>query len=216
MVGRKVKINGIEYLSIMEASRILNINRRTIEYRLYSINFNNYIFLDGEQKINREILNSYQREYRKNNSEKLKIGKKDSDKKYYSENNIEIKRRVYERVKEKRKSDITFRLKNRIRKNITYALKRNGFIKNDNTSNILGCSYNEFKLHLESKFEPWMNWNNYGKYNGELNYGWDIDHVIPQSNGYTEEEIYKLNHYTNLQPLCSKINRDIKREKVDY
>jgi len=31
-----------------------------------------------------------------------------------------------------------------------------------------------------------------------------------------EEEIYKLNHYLNLQPLCSKINRDIKNDKIDY
>ena len=30
-----------------------------------------------------------------------------------------------------------------------------------------------------------------------------------------EEDILKLNHYTNLQPLCSKINRDIKKDKVE-
>ena len=59
-----------------------------------------------------------------------------------------------------------------------------------------------------------MTWENYGLYNGELNYGWDIDHIIPQSYGNTEEEIIKLNHYTNLQPLCSKVNRDIKRNLI--
>jgi len=32
----------------------------------------------------------------------------------------------------------------------------------------------------------------------------------------TEEDIIKLNHYTNLQPLCSKINRDIKKDKIEY
>ena len=30
---------------------------------------------------------------------------------------------------------------------------------------------------------------------------WHIDHKIPISSPKTEEEIYKLNHYTNLQPL---------------
>ena len=61
-----------------------------------------------------------------------------------------------------------------------------------------------------------MTWENRGLYNGELNYGWDIDHIIPISSGNTEEEIIKLNHYSNLQPLCSKINRDIKRDRLDY
>ena len=56
-----------------------------------------------------------------------------------------------------------------------------------------------------------MTWENKGLYNGELNYGWDIDHIIPVSSGKTEDDMIKLNHYTNLQPLCSKINRDIKR-----
>jgi hypothetical protein len=57
-----------------------------------------------------------------------------------------------------------------------------------------------------------MNWDNYGLYNGELNYGWDIDHLIPLASDKTENGITELNHYTNLQPLCSKVNRDIKRD----
>jgi hypothetical protein len=39
------------------------------------------------------------------------------------------------------------------------------------------------------------------------------------SDGYrsnTEEDVFKLNHYTNLQPLCSYINRNIKRDRLDY
>jgi len=51
---------------------------------------------------------------------------------------------------------------------------------------------------LESKFEDWMNWDNQGKYNGEFNYGWDINHIIPISSAKTEDDIIKLNHYTNL------------------
>lgn len=56
-----------------------------------------------------------------------------------------------------------------------------------------------------------MSWENQGKYNGELNFGWDIDHIIPISSAKSEEDILNLNHYTNLQPLCSKVNRDIKK-----
>ena len=61
-----------------------------------------------------------------------------------------------------------------------------------------------------------MNWGNKGLYNGKLNYGWDIDHRIPLSLAKTEEDVIRLNHYTNLQPLCSKINRDIKRNSINF
>jgi hypothetical protein len=37
----------------------------------------------------------------------------------------------------------------------------------------------------------------------ELNKSWDIDHIIPISSAKTKEDIIRLNHYTNLQPLCS-------------
>jgi len=46
---------------------------------------------------------------------------------------------------------------------------------------------------LEHQFKEGMNWDNQGK--------WHIDHIIPLSSGNTEEEIIKLCHYTNLQPL---------------
>jgi hypothetical protein len=57
----------------------------------------------------------------------------------------------------------------------------------------LGCSFEELKLYLESKFEPWMDWNNQGLYNGEFDYGWDIDHILPISIAITEEDVIKLN-----------------------
>ncbi len=38
--------------------------------------------------------------------------------------------------------------------------------------------------------------------------------IIPISSPKTEEDIIALNHYTNLQPLCSKINRHIKKGKI--
>ena len=52
-----------------------------------------------------------------------------------------------------------------------------------------------------------MNWDNYGRYNGEYGFGWDIDHIVELKTSQTEEDILKLNHYTNLRPLDSKINR---------
>jgi hypothetical protein len=93
-------------------------------------------------------------------------------------------------------------------------IKRQGYSKTSKTQDILGCSFEELKLHLESKFEDWMTWDNYGKYNGEFGYGWDIDHIIPISTAVNENEVIQLNNFINLQPLCSKINRDIKRDNI--
>lgn len=44
-----------------------------------------------------------------------------------------------------------------------------------------------------------------------MNKSWDIDHIIPIDSAINEVDIIRLNHYTNLQPLCSYMNRYIKR-----
>ena len=76
--------------------------------------------------------------------------------------------------------------------------------------------YEDFKNHIESQFEHWMNWDNYGLCNNDFNYGWDIDHIIPCASAKSKEELLKLNHYTNLRPLCSHVNRNIKRDRLDF
>ena len=117
---------------------------------------------------------------------------------------------------ERFKNDILYRLSLNMRTSIRESLKSNGYRKCKKTEEILGLSIDDFKMYLESKFEDWMTWDNRGLYNGELNYGWDIDHKIPLASAKTEEELIKLNHYINLQPLCSKINRDVKRDILDF
>jgi len=147
--------------------------------------------------------------YRKNNLVKLS----EKSKKWYyktKESRREHKAKYY---RERRKIDLLFALKSSLTRLIRTSINRNGFTKKSKTIEILGCTYQEFKEYLESKFEQWMTWENKGLYNGELEYGWDIDHIVPLSSAKTEDEVIRLNHYTNLQPLCSKVNRDIKRGK---
>jgi hypothetical protein len=160
-------------------------------------------FERAEQK--REELNKYAKEYYQTNKELLKPKKKE----YYK--NTKEQRNL--KQKDRRNKDPLFKLQQNISGAIRKALNRKKFPKKNKTLVILGCTYEEFKTHLEKQFTYWMSWGNYGKYNGQLNFGWDIDHIIPLCTAKNEGELLMLNHYTNLQPLCSKVNRDIKRDK---
>ena len=150
--------------------------------------------------------------------------KKKINRKFW-ENNIndpEFKLKQKNRRKEyhlnKLETDPIYKIKIAYSRRLNKYLRRGKCDKSDKVAYFLdklGCTFEEFKLYLESKFEGWMSWENYGKYNGELNYGWDIDHITPLSKAKTEDDIYNLSHYRNLQPLCSKINRDIKKDKKE-
>jgi len=57
----------------------------------------------------------------------------------------------------------------------------------------LGTTWEKAKQHIEDQFVEGMNWSNHGE--------WHIDHIIPLANAKTEEDVIRLSHYTNLQPL---------------
>lgn len=164
---------------------------------------------------NKEKILAKKKQYREDNKEKLKQYRednKDKMKEYRQINKERLSKQEKEYKNKRKQEDALFKLRYVTRSNICNSIKKNGFKKISKTELILGCSFDFLKQYLESKFESWMNWNNHGLYNGELNYGWDIDHIVPLSRATNEDELLKLNHYTNLQPLCSKVNRDIKRD----
>ena len=188
--------------------------------RIYYINNKEKIISDNKKYYNENTnaISLKKRKYYFDNNEFFKEKRKNY---YYLNREIELKNKknhntinkekIYKYKIDRTKIDKVYHLKEIIRKNILASFCKNGYSKKSRTYEILGCSFEEFKTYLENKFEPWMNWSNHGKYNGEFNFGWDIDHIIPISSAKSEEEIIQLNHYTNLQPLCSYINRVVKR-----
>lgn len=202
------------------------LKAKTKKYRLENKEKYQKYFIEYQDK-NKEDIKVYKNINYLNNKEKIK----ERSRLYYENNKEEQNRKNSERQKnnrdivnknnrirnkDRRDNDPLFRLVNNIRTSILNSIKSKGYKKSSKTAEILDCSYNEFIIYLESKFESWMTWDNYGKYNGEFYYGWDIDHIIPISSAKSEDVILKLNHFTNLQPLCSKINRDIKKDKIEY
>jgi len=167
---------------------------------------NRYINNIDENKENSKEWYKNNKDKRQKWNENNKEGLQEYRKEYYKKNKEKISKQNFDIAKNRRLNEPLYKLKYNIRSLIGSSIRRKGYKKKSSTQTILNCSFDEFKTYLESKFELWMNWENYGKYNGQLNFGWDIDHIIPLSSAKSEEEIIKLNHYTNLRPLDSYEN----------
>ena len=128
---------------------------------------------------NREKAVEYQRAYRKRTKEKQS----------------QYNKRAYEKRKLRHAQDINFKLSVRLRNRLNRAI--NGNYRAGSAVRDLGCSVEEFKRYLESKFQSGMTWDNWSRT------GWHIDHIQPLSKfDLTDPEQLKIAcHYTNMQPL---------------
>lgn len=155
-------------------------------------------------EANKATIAEQHKAYREAKAEYLKEYKKQPRFKKY--------RREY--AKKRRTVDPVYRIRHSLRSSISRGMKMLNHDKTCSTVEVLGCSFADFKLYIESKWECWMSWENYGLFNGTSDYGWDLDHIIPLDTAFNEMEIKELNHYTNFQPLCSFHNRIIKRANI--
>lgn len=151
----------------------------------------NYVNNIEKRKEDREFRKDKMKQYYIENKERLKEyykQYKEQNKDYYKEY---YKNYVYNR----RKKDSLFKFKSNTRSLIRTTFKRcvNPLTKNKNTESILGCTIEDFRLYIESKFTDGMTLDNYGK--------WHLDHIKPIALATTKEEVIELNHYTNFQPL---------------
>lgn len=104
-------------------------------------------------------------------------------------------KRLYRKKKLK---DPLYKATKSLRHRVYMIFKNKSITKNNSTKKLLGEEFDVVKNHIESKFVKEMSWENHGK--------WHIDHIIPLSSAKTEEELIKLCHYTNLQPLWAEDN----------
>ena len=121
-------------------------------------------------------------------------------KKYIRNNKILSEKRL-----QRSKNDSQFRFSNNVRNLIWQSFKRacdGKYKKSEKTETILGCTIPEFIKHLQSLFKEGMTLEN----NGQCVECWHIDHKIPLASAKNEEDIIKLCHYTNLQPMWSREN----------
>lgn len=168
---------------------------------------------DFYQKIRDKKL-LYNKSYYQENKETIIIQNKN-----YALNNIENVRKYRNTYfKNLRKASINFRIRTSISANINIFLKSNNSSKaKKSTLKYLTYTIDELKAHLESLFESWMTWDNYGKYetdiwddNDQSTWKWQIDHIIPHSTfKYTsmeDDEFKQCWSFDNLRPYSAKQN----------
>lgn len=181
----------------------------------------NKLYREKNKERIRERNRQYMKEYYAKNKEKIKAYQKS----YYQANSDEVRNRVAnwksenkelvdaynkkyrsehskehsEYIKRRRQEDATYKMICAVRNLLNNAFnKRMKVEKTKRAEEILGCSIDFFIEHLRSQFKEGMTIENHGE--------WHIDHIIPLSSAKTEEEVIKLNHYTNLQPLWADEN----------
>lgn len=158
---------------------------------------------------NKEKLRELNKNYRQDNKEKLLEYRKE----YYKKNHKKIRERQnkykqkpeVKRCRNKRerqlyKIDVNYKITKNLRSRLWQVIKSKN--KSAPTLELLGCTIEFLKEHLESQFQEGMSWDNYGVE------GWHIDHIRPcVSFDLTDPEQQKqCFHYTNLQPLWASEN----------
>jgi hypothetical protein len=160
-----------------------------------------------------EKMKAWFREYRKRpyRLEKRKkydksiVGKKSKSeccKRYFANN----KEKFNEYNKNKKKTDINFKLRSLLRTRICKVIAQNKRV--GSAVKDLGCTLEELKNHLESSFAEGMTWENHGLY------GWHIDHIKPLTlfDLTNREQFLEAVNYKNLQPLWA-IDNLVKNNK---
>lgn len=101
----------------------------------------------------------------------------------------------------KRKTNHGFRVVTNLRTKLRFVLNRERVRKSERTITMIGCTYNQLKVHLESGFKRGMRWDNYGTL-------WHVDHIIPcAAFDHTDpKQRAQCWHWTNLRALDAKKN----------
>jgi hypothetical protein len=141
-------------------------------------------------KKNKDKVDKIKQKYVDNNKEKVKKSKKN----WFNKNPNYQNEWYYN----KSKTDDLFKLKKNMRSRLGLFLNVKKITKKNKTFEIIGCSPEFLKEYIENLFIDGMSWENRNQ--------WHIDHIIPLSSAKTEKQMYKLCHYTNLQPLWVEDN----------
>lgn len=114
------------------------------------------------------------------------------------EEKAENRCRYNDLARKNRASCPVLRLRQNTRVRIYEALQAALLDKTMPSCEMVGCSWEHYKTHLEMMLHDGMTWDNYGE--------WHVDHIIPLASAKTNERLKELFHYSNTQPLWAMDN----------
>jgi len=170
----------------------------------YEENHDRMCQLNAQNHIkNKEERNLKARKYYKENIHKFR--------EYKNKNRQRINAWRCKKEKENRDTNPAYKMRIYVSNSIHRCLKKNSGSKGGiSCLTKIDYSINELKKHLESQFESWMNWDNYGVYKTDGKKTWQIDHIIPQSkllyNSMDHPNFKKCWALSNIRPLESYSN----------
>lgn len=208
-----------------------NKDKIKAQRKLYITNNRSKISSKSQQYYaeNKEHISNVQKEYNiKNKNKRATYNKlwsslnKDKRKKYVYRWHLKNKqymlsnRSKYEKCR--KASDPLYKLRMNISVSISGALSKLGSSKNNiSCMKFLPYTIDVLKEYIETLFEPWMTWDNHGKYNSKTwndndqkTWTWQIDHIIPKSKllyiSMQDDNFQKCWALENLRPLSAKQN----------
>lgn len=212
-----------ELIKYQKVYRVLNKNKISKMKKIYYLNNLDMIKERKKTNYNPERIKKRDELYYKKNREKVLANRKE----YYLKNKeiLSIKKKIYtlknkekikayhdsnkqrrnQQMRERRRTDLIFRLKDNLRSRTNEIFRKIGQKKPTSTKKLLGESYAFIKVYIEKQFKKGMSWDNYGV--------WQIDHIIPLASAKDEGILRELCLYTNLQPLWAMENNS-KKDKI--
>jgi len=148
------------------------------------------------KKATKEKYAEYNKDYGKKWRDENKESQQAYFKKHYQKNKKTIHARDQARRRKNPKEKVLYNMRTRINKALKFG------IKSKRTMELVGCTIDEMKSHLENQFDENITWEN-----NTLD-GWHVDHIVPCAVFDMSDPIHQLRcfNYRNLQPLWGSEN----------
>jgi len=184
-------------------------NLRIIKFRVRKKNNKHYNICKQCENINNKLYNKNHRSDKKLYAKQYQQNNPTYKANWRSKNKLVINNKE----KLKKQIDVSYKLRKNVSRSISKAINK----KSNSITKYLPYTLDDLKNHLESLFEPWMTWTNYGQYKktswkdeDSSTWKWNIDHIIPQSTfqySNMEDQSFKdCWNLDNLRPYSAKLN----------